>query len=490
MLKKLASQTVIYGAGHILAKLLNVLLTPLLTDISGFERAQYGIFSEFYAYVSFINVVLIFGMETTFFRFVRDEEDPKPIYNQAFIWVGLMGVAFLALMLPLRDVVAGWLGYGEQGFWLMLLSGVIFLDVLAAMPLAMLRHKGMPGRYAIILIVNVVITLALNFIFLIVLGWQDLTWVFVANLSASAVKFLLALWGNLPSSFKPRLRTLRPMLHYAFFIMIAGLAGIMNETLDRTLLPKLWPDGGLWHGTPLSGKEMNGIYGANYKVAMLIQLAIQAFRYAAEPFFFKESKEKDSPETFARVFHYFVIAALLGFLFIGSFARELVTFEWFGLFTFIGEAYWEGLEVVPILLLAYVFAGAYLNLSIWFKITKQVRFAILFTGTGALITILGNVLFIPQYGYLACGWATLACYMVMCVLVYFVGQRYYPIPYRMGRILLYGALFVGLYFINRSIGPAEGYWIAFVLKALLCLLGLGAVVAGEKWFSPFVIRDF
>lgn len=485
MLKKLLSQTAIYGAGHILAKLLNVLLTPLLTDVSGFEKAQYGIFSEFYAYVAFINIILIFGMETTFFRFVRDADDPKKVYNQAFVWVGMMGVAFLALMLPFRDVVAGWLGYGDQGYWLMLLSVVIFLDVLAAMPLALLRHKGMPGRYALILIVNVVITLTLNFIFLIVLGWQDLTWVFVANLSASAVKFLLSLWGNLPSSLKLDRSTLGPMLNYAFFIMIAGFAGIMNETLDRTLLPKLWPDGALWHGKPLTGKELNGIYGANYKVAMLIQLAIQAFRYAAEPFFFKESKEKDSPETFARVFHYFVIAALLGFLVIGSFARELVTFEWFGLFTFIGEDYWVGLEVVPILLLAYVFAGAYLNLSIWFKITKQVRFAILFTGTGALITILGNVLFIPEYGYLASGWATLVCYVVMCVMVYFVGQRYYPIPYRMTRIMLYGVLFIGFYLINRSIGPAQGYWVAFAVKALLCLVGIGVIVVGEKWFSVF-----
>jgi len=259
----------------------------------------------------------------------------------------------------------------------------------------------------------------------------------------------------------------------------------MNETLDRALLPKLWPDGQLWHGKPTTGQAMNGIYGANYKVAMLIQLAIQAFRYAAEPFFFKESKEKDSPETFARVFHYFVIAALMGFLVIGSFARELVTVEWFGRFTFIGEAYWEGLEVVPILLLAYVFAGAYLNLSIWFKITKQVRFAILFTGSGALITLLGNFLFIPSYGYLASGWTTLVCYVVMCGLVYAVGQRYYPIPYRMGRILLYGLLFVGLYGVNHHIGPSQGYWVAFALKAALCLLGIAAIIAGERYFSPF-----
>ena len=485
MLKKLLSQTVIYGAGHILAKLLNVLMTPLLTDISGLETSDYGAFSEFYAYVSFINVVLIFGMETTFFRFVQDSKEPQKLYSQAFLWVMGMASVFLLVMLPSSDGIAAYMGNEGKGPWLMLLSGVIFLDVMAAMPLARLRHQEKAGRYALILIINVVITLALNFIFLIVLDWTDLTWVFVANLVASGVKFLLASWGNLPSHGKPDTKILRPMLGYAFFIMIAGFAGIMNETLDRALLPRLWPEGGLWNGRPLSGIEMNGIYAANYKVAMLIQLAIQAFRYAAEPFFFKQSTRKDSPETFARVFHFFLIAALMGFLVIGSFTRELVTFKWFGLFTFIGEAYWEGLSVVPILLMAYVFAGAYLNLSIWFKITKQVRFAILFTGAGALVTILGNVLFIPEHGYLASAWSTLACYVLMCGLVYLVGQRYYPVPYRLGRVSLYLALYLGLYLVNRSIGPAAGYWLAFLLKAVICLAGIGVVVLGERYFSPF-----
>jgi len=486
VLRKLASQTVIFGAGHVLAKVLSIILTPLLLSVASLGSTAYGAFTQLYAFVSFINVILIFGMETTFFRFLQDTDDPREVYNQAWIWVALMAGIFMAIIMPLGDSLAAFFDAPGQGIWIRLLAGVIVLDVVAAMPLARLRQQEKAGQFSLILIINVLLTLGLNYLFLVVLEYKDLSYIFLANLIASTAKLILSLiGGNLPTSLKPKPSVLRPMLAYGFFIMIAGFAGIMNETLDRAMLPKLWPDGGIWEGVPRTGLEMNGIYGANYKVAMLIQLAIQAFRYAAEPFFFKQSKEKDSPETFARVFHYFEIAALIGFLFIASFAQEIVSFDFFGLFQFYDEEFQVGLSIVPVLLLAYVFSGAYLNMSIWFKITKQVRFAILFTGTGALITILVNVLTIPTYGYLGSAWATLICYLVMSTMVYFVGQRYYPIPYRVGRLLIYAGVFIGLFFINRTIGPTEGYWLAFLSKFLLCLVGIGVVFIGEKYFSPF-----
>ncbi|MCI4670228.1 MAG: oligosaccharide flippase family protein [Bacteroidia bacterium] len=486
VIRRLASQTLIFGLGHILAKVLNLFLTPWITGVEHISKADFGVFSKFYAYVSFINIIITFGMETTFFRFIQDEDDPKKIYSQAFIWVSIMASLFLAIILGFHDDIASLMGYPGQGLWVLLLGSVIFLDGIAALPMAKLRQEEKAGRFSGILLANVIVNLVLNYVLIVILK-KDLTYIFIANLAASAVKLALALIGNLPHTIRPEMSSLRPMLGYAFFIMIAGFAGIMNETFDRATIPDLWPDGKLFAGEPRTGEEMNGIYGAVYKVAMLINLAIQAFRYAAEPFFFNRAKEKDSPQTFAKVFHYFIISALIGFLFIGSFSQEIVSFNFWGLtkFSFIGKSYWIGLPVVPILLMAYVFSGAYLNMSIWFKITKQVRFALLFTGTGALITILGNYLFVPTYGYFASAWATLVCYVVMTILVYFVGQRYYPIPYKLGRISIYGLVFVAAFFLNRSIGPTDGFILAFIAKLAVCLICTGALFVLEKWKSPF-----
>lgn len=470
----------IYGSSVILARLLNLAFTPLYTNI--FEREIYGIYTNLYAYVALVNVLLTFGMETTFFRFIQDSADPRKIYGQAFFWVGSMAGGFAILATSLHGILADWMGYSGQEQYLLYLIAIVGLDALAALPLAKLRHEDRVGWFATILITNVLVTLAANLVFVYWLRW-GIEWVFISNLIASAIRLGMALWKNLPSHLKPEKGVLRPMLDYAWYIMIAGMAGIMNETLDRIMIPFRWEDGKVFDGMAMTGEAMNGIYGANYKVAMLIALATQAFRYAAEPFFFKEDGNKDSPRTFARVFHYFMLAALTGFLVISSFAQEIVSFDVFGLTegTFVNEAYWSGVKVVPILLAAYVFSAAYINLSIWFKITKQTRFAILFTGTGALITILINYIGIPILGYMASAWATLACYAVMSVMVYFVGQKYYPVPYQVGRLLGYGMLFALAFALNQQIGPTNAYWPAFLYKAMVCLVVLAGVAWVEKW---------
>ncbi|MEL6730430.1 MAG: oligosaccharide flippase family protein [Bacteroidota bacterium] len=490
ILRRLATQTAIFGTGHILAKVLNLSLTWLYTNVDHISPTDYGIFSDVYAFVAMLNIILTFGMETTFFRLIQDTDKPKKIYNQAFLVISVLSVLFLVLIGLLHEEIASLMGYEGQGIWILLMGGVMFLDALAALPMAQLRQQEKARRFVLILLANVVVTVVLNFVFVLFLQ-KGLTYIFMANLVASAVKLGLAFMGNLPTSLRPDFKILRPVLNYGFFIMIAGLAGVMNETLDRAAIPRLWNDGDLFNGKPMTGEALNGIYAANYKVAILINLAIQAFRYAAEPFFFNRAKEKDSPETFAKIFHFFMIAALLGFLVIGSFAKEIVSFNFFGLidYTFIGEKYWSGLDIVPILLLAYVFAGAYINISIWFKITKQVRFAVLFTGVGALITILGNFLFVSSVGYYASAWSTLICYMVMVALVYVVGQRYYPIPYRISRIAFYGLIFVGAYAVNYAIGPTDDFAFAFILKTLVTLGAIGSVLWSERTrptFSPKV----
>ncbi|MEM7368762.1 MAG: oligosaccharide flippase family protein [Bacteroidota bacterium] len=491
ILKKLAGHTIIYGSSVILARLINVFFTPFYTNV--FPEGEYGIYAQLYAYVAVINVILTFGMETTFFRFIQDSDKPKTVFNQAFFWVLSIASAFALLGGFLSPILAGVMGYEGQGQLILMLVGIVFLDALAALPLAKLRHEEKVKRFSIILLTNVGVTVAAN---IVLIGFLEpkIEYIFVANLLASTVRLGMALWKNLPSSLKPDWLILKDMIHYAFYIMIAGLAGIMNETLDRIMIPERWSGESLFLGEQkLTALEMNGIYAANYKVAVFILLATQAFRYAVEPFFFKEAKSKDSPENFAKIFHYFSLTTLVGFLILASFSYEIVAFEFFGIpeamgfgkKTFVNASYWSGIPVIPILLMAYVFSAAYIQMSIWFKITKQTRFALLFTGTGALITILINYFGIPIYGFYASAWATLICYAVMCVMVYFVGQKYYPIPYRVRRILIYGGIFLLGYYFNTMIGPAEGFADAFLIKSFICLLVFGVVFLGEKYLPVF-----
>jgi len=281
------------------------------------------------------------------------------------------------------------------------------------------------------------------------------------------------------------------MLQYGGFIMLAGLAGTVNETLDRIMIKWLWMEDKLWNGMQLNGEEMIGIYNANYKFAMLISLFTQAFKYAAEPFFFKSSTQKDSPERFAKVFHYYTLATLLGFLILSSFSREIASIDiTLGLSEspkyVIGKAYWEGLIVVPVLLLAYVFNGAYYNMSIWFKLTKQTRYALLFTGIGAVVTLIVNFAGIPRYGFIASAWATLLSFASMAIAVYWAGHRHYPVPYRIKRMLLYLCIFTAGFLVNSwwipAISPASIY---VLIKIGICILILILINFLEKLFPVF-----
>ncbi len=491
VLKKLAGETAIYGISSVIGRVLNLILTPFYTNI--FSPGIYGIVGQLYGYVAFANVFLTFGMETAFFRFSEDQDDPKKTYNQAFVWVSGLVLLTLLIGLLVYPVVAKWMGYEGQEHLVLMTLIIVCIDGFAALPMAKLRKEGRAKRFAIINLTNIGISLFANILFIGVLG-LGLEYVFISNIIASSIRLVMAMITGLPSSLSLDPKLLRSMAHYGFFIMVAGLAGMMNETFDRIVIPKLWEDGSLWGSPPdypmipRTGKEMNGIYNACYKLSMFIMLVTQAFRYAAEPFFFREAKEKSSPETFARVFHYFMIAVFATFMLISSYAHEIVSFNFFGLTgnkTFVNEAYWEGLKVVPILLLAYVFSAAYINLSIWFKITKQTRFAILLAGTGAFITIVINVLTIPRHGYMGSAWATLAAYGSMTILCYYLGQKYYPIPYRVQRLFVYALVFMTAYVINESIGPTAGYWPAFFFKLMVAAAAVGAVYVGERYYPVF-----
>lgn len=481
MLKKLLSQTAIYGISSILGRGLNLLLTPFYTRL--LSEGGYGQISDVFSWTSMLNVVIMFGMETTFFRYMRDKKaegkDTYKVYHHAFWVVGLLSFAVMVIGILFSQPISHWLEYDDIALAVPMIAGILFLDNLANLPMARLRYEEKAKHFAFINLVNIFLTLGLNIFFLKILG-KGIEYIFISNLIASGVRLLMAIIfvkGDLWVWEKPDNVLLKEMLGFGFFIMLAGLAGMQNENLDKILLKRMWVDGTLYHGIARSGKDMLGIYSAGYKLGIFISLVTQAFRYAAEPFFFKQSGNQDSPALFARIFHYFILVCLFCFLFVSAFMHELVRVEIFG-YTFIDKKFWEGLEVVPIVLMAYVFSAAFTQITIWFKLTKQTHYALLFTGTGAVLTVLLNVLTIPSFGYIGCAWATLICYLIMTIMVYLVGQKFYPIPYKMGEISLYTLLMVAAYLLCDWIG--HDTLVHFGLKLGICGLLTAAIVLWEK----------
>lgn len=448
-IRKLASQTAYYGLSSIIGRMVNFLMVPIY--VNQFAKWEYGILSTLLAYTSVLLVMISFGMETAFFRFASNKENSGIAYSQSFVTVGFFSLIFGLFGLVSHETIANWLEYSQYSGLIMLLTGTIVLDTLSMIPMAKLRYNEQPRRYAAISLFNIFTNISLNLLFIFVFN-MGISGVFWAYFFASGIKLGMSLYGNLPPTLKPEFSLMRDMMGFGSLIMIAGLAGTLNENLDKILLGFLWPDGQEYHGVSMRAAEMTGEYAACYKLAMFIALITQAFRYAAEPFFFRHAEEKNSGPTFARVFHYFISVCLIVFLMISSFSKEIVSFNLFGLLhkTLIPKSYWGGLEIVPIILLANIFLGAYINLSIWYKITRQARFGILFSGMGALLTLIINIFTIPVWGYMGSAWTTLICYAAMAIVCYWVGQHYYPIPYRLERLAFYFVLSLLILQINQS----------------------------------------
>ena len=502
-LKKLASQTAIYGMSSIIGRLAAWALTPIYTSRLGL--GEYGVFSDLYSFVTFFLVILTFGMETSFFRFSSDDRKDFRPYAQAVIFVTGLALGFLFLFGFGHQGFANVLGYGDRSGLVLMVVGIIFLDVVTAMPMAKLRYDERPVIFAVISLTSIFINIGLNVWFIVIQGETRAEYVFIANLIASGFKFALLLFFSLPIAqrlkslgkigrklgtiqvlperFVINKKMMRAMSGFGLYIMLAGFFGMVNQYSDVNFITRIWGDvASDYQGVMLTGKEMAGIFGANKKLAVFILLVTQAFRYAAEPFFFRQAGESGSRVVFARVFHYFMLAALAVFLLVASFSYEFVSIRIGGV-TIIDSDFWIGLEAVPLLLFAFVLWGGYINMSIWYKLTKQVRFGILFTGIGVVVLVLLDFILIPFMGYMGAAIAMVACYSVMLTLVYLSGQRYYPIPYQIPRIVLYGAFFLGAYFINASIGQDLLFTAVFWKKLLVCLGAMGLIFAMEK-FMP------
>lgn len=502
--KKLVSQTALYGLSSIVGRVLNYLLVPLYTAV--FAPAEYGIVTELYAYVAFLNIVFTYGMETAYFRFASQPgAHPRRLFRQVLTLLLISSLLGAGLLTWFAADIAAALGYVGQGRYVAWLGWVIAIDAIVAVPFARLRLENRAARFATLRLLNIGVILAASYFFIVVApsvpppgavltGTGSLAWlqalvaqvydpglgvgyVFLINLVANAL-WLPLLWPQL-RDWRPTLSaaTARTLLTYALPLLGAGLAGMVNEVLDRILL-KAWLPANFYPG--LSSAGALGVYGACYKLSIFMSLVIQAFRYAAEPFFFRQAQEKDSPRTFALVMKWFVVACCLIFLVISLFLDD------FGLLLR-APVYRTGLAVVPILLLANLFLGVYINASMWFKLTDRTRFGTWLAVGGALLTVGLNWWLIPRLGYLGCAWATLACYAGMALACVALGQRYYPIPYPIGRIGAYLTLAITLVLLGRSWSLPN--WVAQHLWQAGLVVAFAATVAlversGRRQVTP------
>jgi O-antigen/teichoic acid export membrane protein len=483
VIKKLAGQTAIYGLSSIVGRLLNYLLVPIYTMVF-VNPADYGVVSELYAYVAFFIVLLTFGMETTFFRFINIEENKDKIFNNAFVSLTGINVLFLLLVLVFLGPISEAMLYQDFPEYIALLAIIVAIDAMSSLPLARLRAQEKAKQFAFVQLASIFTNIILNLILLLVVYNPEtdpastaVLYIFIANLASSLIRPIL-LWREFLSlRLEIDQALIQRMWWYAFPIVIAGFAGIINETIDRIMLKQLLNDVAFlpenYTDTPLRYAESQvGIYSANYKLAMLITIFLQAFRYAAEPFFFAQAKEDPQRKVYGRVMNYLI--AVLAFFFLVV-TLNIDIFKHF----IRNEAYWEGLHVIPILLTANIFLGVYMNQSIWYKLSGQTKFGAYISIFGATGTVVLLLVLIPLYGYTAAAWTTMVIYGGQMVASYLLGQKYYPIKYNLRKAGFYFFFAIALYFMARLINLDSGT-VQFVVHNFFVLLFVGVVYWVEK----------
>ena len=441
-LDSLVKDTAIYGLSSIVGKFLNYLLVPLYTNL--------------YAWTALLLVILTYGMETGFFRFANKEGyDAKQVYRTAYIALLSSSVLFAALCVVFQQPIANVLDYPNHSEFIALMAVTVAIDAFASIPFAYLRYQKRPILFATLKLIFVLLNIGFNILFLVILGKTDVIYVFISNILATSIQTLCLLPFCLPRGARFSWSVLREMLRYSLPLLILGVAGIMNQTLDRILFPKLYPYE--------DANAQLGIYGACFKVAMVMMMFTQAFRYAYEPFVFSKHKNRQSAEAYADVMKYYIIFSfliLLGVIFYLDIFRYIIS-----------DAYWEGLKIVPIVLWTYVFQGVYFNLSFWYKLTDETKWGAYFSLIGLAITLVLQIVGVPRIGYWASCGSSLVCYLVIMLLSYFIGQKKAPIPYNLKSIGGYTALTIALlaiYYILRI----------YVIGNTWVMMAIGTVLIG------------
>ncbi len=475
LLRQLISQTAIYGLSSIVGRFLNYLLVPLYTYT--FSTQSYGVVSEFYAYAGFFAVVLVLGLETGFFRFrQRPEYASDEVYANSLGLLILVNLAFFLLIVILQDKLSIWLSYQNHPEYIIWFAVILMLDAISSLPFAHLRAENQAWRFAGIKLTEIALTIFLNLFFLVICPKIQTIWpesgiaqlydpkigvgyIFLANLIASLVKMLLLAPQFRGVQLDLNHRLIKPIMRYSLPMVVIGFAGMVNEMLDRVLLKFLLPYD---LSTNLS---MLGIYGACYKLSILMTLFVQAFRYAGEPFFFSIANQQDAKQSYAVIMKYFVMFGVFIFL---AVMLYIDLFKYF-----IGKEFRAGLSVVPVLLLANLLLGIYVNLSIWYKLTDRTILGAWVALAGALVTLILNLWWIPRWEYQGSAWATLLCYLFMVLVSWWLGRRYYPVYYPIGRMTAY--LLLGLFLYGLQYWLTTSYSLNTWLISSLCLFSYLAV---------------
>jgi len=492
-MKSLAKDTAIYGLSSIVGRFLNYLLVPLYTTQLSAASGGYGVITNMYAYTALVLVLLTFGMETTFFRFSNKEgEDPQKVYSTILTAVGFTSLVFIALVFTFITPLADVMGYAEHPSYIWVMAMTVAIDAFQCIPFAYLRHKKRPIKFAALKMLFIILNILLNLVFFLLLPKLYLSYpdeigkIYDPSIGAGYAFYInLACTGMITFCFYKELsgfkyvfdwKLMKRMLSYSWPILVLGIAGILNQAADKILFPYIYKAG--------NAHEQLGIYSAASKIAMIMAMITQAFRYAYEPFVFGKSKDKDNRETYAKAMKFFVIFTLLAFLVVMAYLDILKYL--------IGKDYWSGLRVVPIVMAAEIMMGIYFNLSFWYKLIDKTIWGAWFSGIGCAVLIAINLIFVPQYGYIACAWAGFAGYGTAMTLSYFAGQKYYPIKYDIKGMGIYVALAAILFAIMRLCGDVlPGIW-SVVPNTLLVILFTAYIVKKDFPLSslPVIGKKF
>ena len=460
-LKSLAKETAIYGVSSIVGRFLNYLLVPVYTIALPASSGGYGVVTNIYAWVALMLVLLTCGMETGFFRFAnKGQDDPMRVYSTTLLSVSFGSVVFVALGLLFLEPIAGWLEYGEHPWYIGMMMIVVAMDAIQSIPFAYLRYKKRPIKFAALKLLFIFLNIALNLFYYVILEGNDVGYAFLFNLVCTSVVMVCMIPELRGFTYVLDKELLKRMLRYSLPLVILGVAGILNQVADKIIFPFVYPD-------EAEATIQLGIYGAASKIAMIMAMFTQAFRFAYEPFVFGKSKEKDSREMYAQAMKFFIIFTLLAFLAV-MFYLDILRHV-------IGRDYWDGLRVVPIVMAAEIFMGIYFNLSFWYKLIDETRWGAYFSLTGCIILILMNIFLVPKYGYIACAWAGFTGYGVAMLLSYFVGQKKYPIQYDLKAIGMYVLLAAVLYVAAEYVS-IDNIYLRMAYRTVLLLLFIAYVV--------------
>ena len=476
-LQAIAKDTAIYGLSSIVGRFLNWLLVPLYTAQLSAASGDYGIITNIYAYVALILVLLTFGMETTYFRFTnKTHTDSETVYGTTLITVGSLSLFFAIVVLALLTPISRLMGYENHPDYIGVMAVTVAIDAFLCIPFAHLRQQKKALKFAALKLLNIGVSILLNLIYFYWMDGKDVGYAFYINLVCTVMLAVCMITEYTGFRWKLDTKLLRTMLSYSWPILVLGIAGILNQTADKMLFPYIY------HGSDMH--EQLGIYGACSKIAMIMAMITQAFRFAYEPMVFAGVKDKDQHEMYTQAMKYFIIFTLLAFLMVMAYLDILKYI--------IGADYWVGLRVVPIVMAAEIMMGIYFNLSFWYKIIDKTIWGAIFSGIGCLVLLAVNIIFVPRYGYIACAWGGFAGYGVAMLVSYFVGQKYYPLNYPLKDIAVYVISACVLCMAMYKVHEQASLWLSLTVNTLLVGLFIAYIIKHDFPLGslPYIGKHF